>query len=110
MAGMVGDAKFRAHHDRNAPARPDLPAEAIRFGATAQQLGQVCELRFGEPPRGPRRWAVPESVRASIASALHPLADRPLADAQGVGDLALGPPLLCELPGLQPSGFFPIMR
>jgi hypothetical protein len=110
MGRMVGDAKFRAHHDRHAPARPDLPAEAIRFGATAQQLGQVCELCGSQATWGTGRWAVPESVRASSASALHPLADRPLADAQGVGDLALGPTSLFELPGLQPSGFFPIMR
>ncbi len=110
MGRMGGDAEFRAHHDRHAPARPDLPAQALRFGATAQQRGQVCELRFGEPPRGPRRWAVPESVRAPNASALHPLADRPRADAQGVGDLALGPTSLFELPGLQPSGCFPMMR
>jgi hypothetical protein len=44
------------------------------------------------------------------ASACDPLADRPFADTQGLGDLALGPALLLKPPGLQPSGFFPIVR
>ena len=48
-------------------------------------------------------------LRASVAGAFHPLADGAFADTEGLGDLALGPTLLLEVPGLEPSGFFPIV-
>ena len=53
---------------------------------------------------------MPQGLRSPGAGARHPLADRPLADAQHLGDLALGPALLREAPGLQPSGFLPTVR
>ena len=45
---------------------------------------------------------------SSVASAFHPLTDGSFADAEGFGDLALGPALLFERPGLEPSGFSPV--
>jgi hypothetical protein len=45
-----------------------------------------------------------------VPSAFHPLTDRPFADAEGLGDLALGPALLLETPRLQPSRLFPVAR
>jgi hypothetical protein len=39
-------------------------------------------------------------VRSSVAGACHPLTDRALADAEGLGDPALGPALLFEVPSL----------
>ena len=39
-----------------------------------------------------------------------PLADRPFADTQGLGDRARGPALLLTPPGLQPSGCFALVR
>jgi hypothetical protein len=53
---------------------------------------------------------MPLSLWSPVAGARHPLANRSLADAQGAGDLTLGPALLLEVPRLQPSGFFPIVR
>jgi hypothetical protein len=47
--------------------------------------------------------------RASVAGACHPLTDGSFADAKGLGDLALGPALLFEMPGLEPSGFSPVV-
>jgi hypothetical protein len=47
--------------------------------------------------------------RASVAGAFHPLTDGSFADAKGLGDLALGPALLFEMPGLEPSGFSPVV-
>jgi hypothetical protein len=45
----------------------------------------------------------------SAAGAFHPLTDGSFADAEGLGDLALGPALLFEVPGLEPSGFSPVV-
>jgi len=47
--------------------------------------------------------------RASVAGACHPLTDGSFADAKGLGNLALGPALLFEMPGLEPSGFSPVV-
>ncbi len=47
--------------------------------------------------------------RASVAGACHPLTDGAFADAEGLGDLALGPALLLEAPGSEPSGFSPVV-
>jgi hypothetical protein len=52
---------------------------------------------------------VPQRLRAALSGACHPLADGSLADAERLGDLAPGPPLLLEVPGLQPPGFFPVV-
>jgi hypothetical protein len=47
--------------------------------------------------------------RASVAGAFHPLTDGSFADPEGLGDLALGPALLFEMSGLEPSGFSPVI-
>jgi hypothetical protein len=47
-------------------------------------------------------------VRSPVAGAFHPLTDGSFADPEGLGDLALGPALLFEVPGLEPSGFSPV--
>jgi uncharacterized protein (DUF433 family) len=44
----------------------------------------------------------------TFCGAFHPLADSPFADAQCLGDLALRPALLYEVPGMQTSNFFPV--
>jgi hypothetical protein len=51
---------------------------------------------------------MPQGFWSPVASALQPLADRSFADAQGLGDLALGPASFLEEPGLQPACFFPV--
>ena len=50
-----------------------------------------------------------QSLHASIADPLDPLADGRLADPQVFGDLALRPALRLEAPGLAPSGLFPVV-
>lgn len=74
------------------------------------QLGQPCQLLDGQATW--RSWCgvLPPAIAPDFAATFHPLADRPFADTQGLGDLALGPALLLKAPGLQPSGFFPIVR
>jgi hypothetical protein len=107
---MVGDAKGELNHGSNAAAGPELPPETIRFGTAFQQGRQLRELVGSQSPGGAGCGVVPEGLRSSLAGAPHPLADRPLADPQGRGDLALRPALLLEAPGLEPSSFFPVGR
>ena len=75
-----------------------------------QQLGQADKWVGRQPPRGPGWRQTPERLGADVASPCHPLTDGPLADPQSRGDLALRPAVLHEVPGLDPSGFFPVVR
>jgi hypothetical protein len=67
------------------------------------------QLFGGEPARSAGRWTGSERLRSPLPGTRHPLTDGPLADAQGLGNLVLGPALLLEVPGLQASGFFPVV-
>jgi hypothetical protein len=110
MARMVGHAEGQLDHGGNPAAGPELPPEAVRFGATREEFGQLGELCGGEPRRSSGRRPATERLGAALSGACHPLADGPLADAKRLGDLALGPPLLLEVPGLQAANFFPVGR
>jgi hypothetical protein len=110
MARMVGDAEFQPNHGSDPSAGPDLSPEAVRCGATVQEFGQAGELLGRQSARGPRWGPVAESLQPALAGTCHPLADSPFANAQGFCNLALRPALLFEVPGLEPSGFFPIVR
>ena len=110
MGEMVRDAKREANHCGDAAPCPELAPEAIGFGALLQQRREVGALLGGQPGRGTRWRPMAKRFRSSVAGACHPLTDGSFADAEGLGDLALGPALLLKAPGLQPSGFFPIVR
>ena len=110
MARMVRDAEFQTNHGGDPATGPDLAPKAIGFGPSVQQLGQARQLLGDQPAGGPRVGPMPERLGAPVAGPRHPLADGPLADPQGLGDLALSPALLLEVPGLQPSRLFPVVR
>jgi hypothetical protein len=109
MGEMVRDAKREANHCGDAAPCPELAPEAIGFGALLQQRREVGALLGGQPGRGTRWRPMAKRFRASVAGTCHPLTDGSFADAEGLGDLALGPALLFEVPGLQPSGFSPVV-
>jgi hypothetical protein len=100
MPGMVGNPIFELKHSGNPPAGPDVPPKAIGFGPPLQELGQAGELFGREPARGAGGWTVAQGIWAPLACTLHPLTDSAFADAERFGDLALGPALLLEGPGL----------
>jgi hypothetical protein len=75
-----------------------------------QQLGQAGQLFGRQPPRSPRWRPTPERLGTNVAGPCHPLTDRARADPQRLGNLALRPALLLEVPGLESSGFFPGVR
>lgn len=106
---MVGDAKLQGDDRGDSATGPHLAAEAIGFGAPVQQLGQTGKLAGGQPAHRSRRWPVVEGLRPALAGAFQPLADGPFADAQGLGNLALGPAFLVEGPRLKTSCFLPVV-
>jgi hypothetical protein len=89
MARLVGDAECHSNHGGDSAPGPQLAPEAIGFGAWLQQGRQLGELCGAQSPRSARRWTVSERLQAPGAGVLHPLADSSLADAQGIGALAL---------------------
>jgi hypothetical protein len=107
---MIGNATLQAHHGRDPATGPSVAPEAIGLGAAGPQRGQTRPLVGGQPPGRARGRPMAQGLRAAVAGAPHPLADRGFADAQGLGHLALRPALLPELPGLEPSGFCPVAR
>jgi hypothetical protein len=109
MDRMIRNAKFQANHLGHPPASPELPSETIRFGPTLQECGETSELVGGQAPGGAGRWSVAKRLRSLLVGPRHPLTDGPFADAHGFRDLALRPALALECPGLEPTGFFPIM-
>jgi len=52
-AWVIGDATFRSNNSRNPATGPQLPPEAVGFGAMLQQGRQTGELRIGQPAAGP---------------------------------------------------------
>jgi hypothetical protein len=110
MARMVGDAECELNHGGNPAAGPELSPEAIGFGTAVQQPRQLGQLVGSQSARSAGGWTGSEGLRSPLPGARHPLTDGPRADAQGLGNLVLGPALLLELPGLQPSGLFPVVR
>ena len=97
---MIGDATFQANDHGDASAGPDRAPEAIGFGPTGQSLGQAGQLLGGQSAASTRRWPMAKGLGASFSGAPHPLADGPLGDAHRLGNFALGPAVLLELPGL----------
>lgn len=110
MGRMVGDAKLQAHDDGNPTTGPHVSPKSIGGRATLEEFGQASELLACQVACRARWRAMPEGLGALVAGTPHPLTDGPFADAKRLGDAALSPPVLLEMPGLKPSGFFPIGR
>jgi hypothetical protein len=109
MTRVIGDTKFQTDDGGDPTAGPEFSAKAVGGRTAMQQLGQAGELLGRQPPRGPGWRPTPESLGPDVAGPCHPLTDRALADPQRLGNLALGPALLLEVPGLESSGFFPVV-
>jgi hypothetical protein len=107
---MVGHAEGQLHHGGNPAAGPARPPGAAGFGTAGQQRRQLGQLIVGQPSGRAGRWTGSACLRSPLPGPRHPLADRPRADAQRLGNLALGPALLLEVPSLEPAGVFPVVR
>jgi hypothetical protein len=110
MGEMVGDAELQPQDLGDSDPRPHLATEAIGLGTPVQEVGKTGELLGSQSPGRASRRAMPQCLWAAIAATCHPLAHGRLADAQRLGNLALRPALLLEVPSLEPSSFFPVLR
>jgi hypothetical protein len=100
VGGMIGAAKLCANHGSHASSGPQLAPEAIGCGPSRQQGRQAGEWHPSQARWGSRGRPMSKRIRSAVPSAFHPLADRPFADAEGFGDLALGPASWLETPCL----------
>jgi hypothetical protein len=78
---MVVDPKSPANDRRHASAGPELPPEAIGFGAPRQELGQMSQLVGSQAAGRTRVPTRPQGLGAALSGTRHLLADGPLADA-----------------------------
>jgi hypothetical protein len=108
MCRMVGDAKLQAYADGNPTTGPHVFPKSIGGRATCEACGQAGELLAWQAACRARWRVMPERLGPLVAGTAPPLTDGPFADAQRLGDVALSPPLLFEVPGLKPSGFVPM--
>ena len=110
MRRMVGDTKLQANDDGDPTTGPHVSTKPIGGRATREEFGQAGELLACQAACRTRRRVMPQRIGSLVAGTAHPLTDSPFADAKGLGNPAVGPPLLLEVPGLKPSGVFPIAR
>jgi hypothetical protein len=101
---------MRANDDGDPPTGPQVSLKPIRGRATREEFGQAGEWLACQAAGSPKRRVMPEHIGPLLAGTEHPLTDSPFADANRLGNPTLSPPLLLEVPGLKPSGFFPIGR
>ena len=110
MHRVVGDAELQPQDGGDAAPRPHLATETISLGTPVQEGGKTGELPAGQSPGRASRGAMPQCLWAAVAATFYPLAHGRLADAQRRGNLALRSALLLEVPSLESSSFFPVLR
>ena len=110
MGRMIAHAKLALDHYRDSRRRPDLPAEAERFGALCQQPRQLSSLPWGQFRRSAGLRLMAQRFWTLGLALGDPLTDGSLCHSQGLSNLVLWPSLLIQLRGTQPSAFAPIFR
>ena len=98
MRRMIAHPEVLGDHLGDAPTGPDIAAKAKGFRAFEEQGDELGVLVGRQQGRGAGRRMIAQGVDAIQAGAGEPLADGALGDAQGVGDLLLGPAVLMQLP------------
>ena len=109
MDRVVGNTELQPQDRGDLAPGPHLAAETISLGTLVQEVGKAGELLGSQSPGRASRRAVSQRLWAALAATLYPLAHGRLADAQRLGNLALRPALLLEMPSLEPSSFFPVL-
>ena len=109
MGGMIAHAELLLDQGGDAAGGPERAFPTEGCGSLGQQARQLGTLGGGEARLATRGRLVAQGEGASGAGAGEPLADRPLRDAQGGGDVALLPALLVQFPGAEAPPFAPIL-
>ena len=110
VARMVGNAELLLDDLGDAGAGPDLTAKAVGFRPMRQEVRNEAQLIRAELGGMAGAWARKQGGRTFTAGGHHPLADGPLGDIEGDGDVPLLPAELLEAPGLHPTPFPPVLR
>ena len=110
MGERVGDATLQAHDDGDPTTGPYISPKPLGGRATCEAFGQAGEWLACQAACRTRWRVMSERIEPLVAGTGHPLTDGPVADAERFGNSALGPAFLLEMPGLEPSGFFPVGR
>ena len=110
MTGMVADPKLPPDDGRHTPSGPDVTPKAERLSSLRQQLRDLCPLLNRQLRHSPRTGPTLQRLEPTLASAPHPLADRPSRDPQRLRDLLLAPPLRLQRPCAPPALFAPLLR
>jgi hypothetical protein len=104
---MVDHPEAHTHYGCHPAAGPEVPTKTVGLRTLVQERGQPSESCGGQPTWGTRWGAASQRPGTSCAGPGPPVAHGALADAERCGTLPLGPALLLEVPGMEPSGFFP---
>jgi hypothetical protein len=107
---MVGDTELEANHHGDPSPGPHVSPQPVAGRAALEECGSPGALLPREAACRSGRRAMLEGRQPSVAGPGHPLTDGPFADAQRFGKPALRPALRREVPGVEPSGFFPVGR
>ncbi len=107
MRRVVVDTQLAVDDDGYPLGCPEVAAEVVGLGTFAQQTRQLCALFGSQTHWAAGRGSVAQSLDPCLAGLSHPLADRPLGNSEGCGDVPLLPVLLSQLPGAQPAPLAP---
>ena len=110
MGRMIADSEVVFDQLGHAPTGPNLAAKAEGFGPFEQQGDELSTLLGVEQGGGTRSRLVAQGADAVQTGPLEPLADRTLANAEGLGDQLLRPAHLMQFPGTKAATFMPTKR
>jgi hypothetical protein len=105
---MVRDRELAPDEFGDPRARPDLAAEAVRFGPVREQLRYQRALGLGQPGRGPCVGAGRQCLVPLRAHEAHPLTDGGRRDGESFGDLLLLPAPSFKYQRAPAAEFFPV--
>ena len=110
VCGMVLHPELLPDERGDALGCPDLPEEAVRFGALAQQRRELLALGSRQAVRWARWWTLPQRLAAALPRSLQPLAHGAFSNPQRLGDCFPSPALLVEVQRAQPATLAPARR
>lgn len=108
MPRMIADTQLVFDQLCYPASGPDCTEETEGFRPLSEQVRQLGQLGRTEQGWPTRSRAGVQRLHACAFSAREPLANRTLGDAQRLGNLALCPTHLVQLPGTQAASFVPI--
>jgi hypothetical protein len=107
MSRMIADAKLVFDQLRYAASGPHSTKKAEGFSTLSEQSLEVVPLYCREQGWPPGNRLGVQGLHTVALGASEPLADRGLANAESLGDLALCPAPLVQCPGPQAPTFGP---